>query len=76
MAIEEAGSAALHRGRRELVSKTSGRAVKALTDTQLASLVPKLVRTRRDKARTVAERQRRELRGQGCAARRDTAEGR
>ena len=53
---------ALTAGERELVSKTSGRAVKALTDTQLASLV-KLVRTRRDKARTVAERQRRELRG-------------
>ncbi|MDB5489815.1 MAG: hypothetical protein JWQ58_3530 [Reyranella sp.] len=53
---------ALTAGERELVSKTSGRAVKALTDTQLASMV-KLVRTRRDKARTVAERQRRELRG-------------
>ena len=56
---------ALTAGERELVSKTSGRAVKSLTDTQLASLV-KLVRTRRDKARTVAERQRRELRGKAA----------
>jgi hypothetical protein len=57
---------ALTADERELVKKSSAAAVRSLTDTQLASLV-KRTRDRRDRARTVAERQRRELRGKARA---------
>jgi hypothetical protein len=46
----------------DLVEKSRARAVRSLTDSQLAALV-KRMRVRRDKAKTVAERQRREMRG-------------
>ncbi len=47
---------------RELVEKSRPPVLRSLTDSQLATLL-KRMRVRRDKARTVAERQRRELRG-------------
>lgn len=53
---------ALSADERELVDKSRPPAVRSLTDTQLATLV-KRMRGRRDKAKTVAERQRREMRG-------------
>ena len=53
---------ALSADERELVDMSGARAVKSLTDAQLSSLVKRL-RTKRDRARTMAERQRRELRG-------------
>lgn len=53
---------ALSADERELVDMSGARAVKVLTDAQLSTLVKRL-RTKRDRARTVAERQRRELRG-------------
>jgi len=46
----------------ELVDKSRARAVRSLTDSQLSTLV-KRMRVRRDRAKTVAERQRREMRG-------------
>lgn len=65
---------ALNTGELELVEKSRARAVRALTDSQLAALVKRL-RVRRDKAKTVAERQRREMRGKarprGAAPTRD-----
>ena len=57
---------ALSRDERELVEKSRPPAVRSLTDSQLATLV-KRMRVRRDRARTVAERQRRELRGKATA---------
>lgn len=57
---------ALSADERELVDMSAVRAVKSLTDAQLSTLV-KRVRTKRDRARTVAERQRRELRGKAKA---------
>ena len=57
---------ALSADEREIVGKTSAAALKSLTDSELASLV-KLTRARRDRARTVAERQRREIRGKAAA---------
>jgi len=53
---------ALAADERALVDKSRPPAVKALSDSALASLV-KLTRARRDRARAVAERQRREMRG-------------
>jgi hypothetical protein len=53
---------ALSTDERELVEKSRPAAVRSLTDSQLGTLV-KRMRVRRDKAKTVAERQRRELRG-------------
>ncbi len=53
---------ALSADERELIDLSGARVVKALTDTQLSSLV-KRTRTKRDRARTLAERQRREMRG-------------
>lgn len=53
---------ALSTDERELVHKSRGPAVRSLTDSQLSTLV-KRMRVRRDKAKTVAERQRREMRG-------------
>lgn len=53
---------ALTESERELVGMTGVRAARALTDAELGRLVKRL-RTRRDRARTVADRQRRELRG-------------
>jgi hypothetical protein len=53
---------ALSADERELVDMSGARAVKSLTDAQLSGLVKRL-RTKRDRARTMAERQRRELRG-------------
>ena len=53
---------ALSADERELVDMSGARSVKAMTDTQLSNLQKRL-RTKRDRARTVAERQRRELRG-------------
>jgi hypothetical protein len=57
---------ALSADERELIDLSGARAVKALTNAQLSSLV-KRTRTRRDRARTVAERQRREMRGKSRA---------
>ena len=57
---------ALSADERELIDMSGARVVKALTDAQLSSLV-KRTRTRRDRARTLAERQRRELRGKSRA---------
>jgi hypothetical protein len=51
---------------REFVEKSRLPAVRSLTDFQLATLL-KRMRVRRDKARTVAEQQRRELRGKATA---------
>ena len=53
---------ALTESERELVAMSGVRAARALTDTELNRLVKRL-RTRRDRARTVADRQRREMRG-------------
>lgn len=65
---------ALSTDERELVGKSRPPIVRALTDSQLATLV-KRIRVRRDKAKTVAERQRREMRGKtrprGAKASRD-----
>lgn len=57
---------ALSADERELIDLSGARVVKALTDAQLSSLV-KRTRTRRDRARTLAERQRREMRGKSRA---------
>jgi hypothetical protein len=57
---------ALSTDERELVEKSLPPALRSLTDFQLATLV-KRMRVRRDRARTVAERQRRELRGKATA---------
>ncbi|HTE81634.1 MAG TPA: hypothetical protein VK634_13180, partial [Reyranella sp.] len=51
---------------RELVEMSRPPALRVLTDKQLATLL-KRMRVGRDKARTVAERQRRELRGKATA---------
>jgi len=51
---------------RALVEKSRPPALRALTDKQLATLL-KRMRVGRDKARTVSERQRRELRGKATA---------
>lgn len=53
---------ALTEDERELVEMSGVRAARALTDAELNRLVKRL-RTRRDRARTVADRQRREMRG-------------
>ncbi|HQS13944.1 hypothetical protein [Reyranella sp.] len=53
---------ALTESERELVATTGVRAARSLTDSELNRLVKRL-RTRRDRARTVADRQRREMRG-------------
>jgi hypothetical protein len=53
---------ALSESERELVEMSGVRAVRAMTDAELNRLVKRL-RTRRDRARTVADRQRREMRG-------------
>jgi hypothetical protein len=53
---------ALTEDERELVSLSGVRAARALTETELNRLLKRL-RTRRDRARTVADRQRREMRG-------------
>lgn len=57
---------ALSMDERELVEKSRPPALRALTDKQLATLL-KRMRVGRDKARTVSERQRRELRGKMTA---------
>lgn len=57
---------ALSTDERELVEKSRPPALRSLTDSQLATLV-KRMRVRRDKARTLAERQRREMRGKAAA---------
>jgi hypothetical protein len=57
---------ALTADERELVAKSRQPALQALTDTQLAILL-KRTRERRNRARTVADRQRRELRGKARA---------
>lgn len=57
---------ALSADERELIDLSGARVVKALTDAQLSSLV-KRTRTKRDRARTLAERQRREMRGKSRA---------
>ena len=53
---------ALTESERELVGMSGVRAARSLTDAELNRLVKRL-RTRRDRAKTVAERQRREMRG-------------
>ena len=57
---------ALTADERELVDKSRAGAVQSLTDAQLAALV-KRMRDRRDRAKTVADRQRREMRGKASA---------
>jgi len=57
---------ALSAGERELVEMSRPMALRALSDSQLA-IVQKQLRARRDRARTVADRQRRELRGKAPA---------
>jgi hypothetical protein len=57
---------ALSADEREIVGQTSAAAMKSLTDSELANLV-KLTRARRDRARTVAQQQRREIRGKAAA---------
>ncbi len=57
---------ALTADERDLVAKSRPPAIKALTDTQLATLL-KRTRERRNRARTVADRQRREMRGKAAA---------
>jgi hypothetical protein len=57
---------ALSTDERELVEKSRPPALRALTDKQLATLL-KRMRVSRDKAKTVSERQRRELRGKATA---------
>ena len=66
---------ALSADERELVAKSRPPALQSLTDTQLATLL-KRTRERRNRARTVADRQRRELRGKAAGARRDAEQGR
>ena len=53
---------ALSADEKELVAMSGVRASRSLTDAELSRLVKRL-RTKRDRAKTVAERQRRELRG-------------
>ncbi len=53
---------ALSADEKELVGMSGVRASRSLTDAELSRLVKRL-RTKRDRAKTVAERQRRELRG-------------
>ncbi|KAF0099316.1 MAG: hypothetical protein FD144_3929 [Rhodospirillaceae bacterium] len=53
---------ALSADEKELVGMSAVRASRSLTDAELTRLVKRL-RTKRDRAKTVAERQRRELRG-------------
>jgi hypothetical protein len=57
---------ALTADERELVAKSRPPALQSLTDTQLGTLL-KRTRERRNRARTVADRQRRELRGKARA---------
>jgi hypothetical protein len=57
---------ALSTDERELVERSRPPVLRSLTDSQLATLV-KRMRIRRDRARTVAERQRREMRGKATA---------
>jgi hypothetical protein len=57
---------ALTADERDLVAKSRPPAIKALTDVQLATLL-KRTRERRNRARTVADRQRREMRGKAAA---------
>jgi len=57
---------ALTADERDLVAKSRPPALQSLTDTQLATLL-KRTRERRNRARTVADRQRRELRGKARA---------
>jgi hypothetical protein len=57
---------ALTADERDLVAKSRPPAIKALTDAQLATLL-KRTRDRRNRARTVADRQRREMRGKAAA---------
>lgn len=59
-------SRALSTDERELVAKSRPPALQSLTDSALATLV-KRTRERRNRARTVADRQRRELRGKATA---------
>jgi hypothetical protein len=57
---------ALTADERDLVAKSRPPAIKSLTDAQLATLL-KRTRERRSRARTVADRQRREMRGKAAA---------
>jgi hypothetical protein len=57
---------ALTADERDLVAKSRPPAIKSLTDAQLATLL-KRTRERRNRARTVADRQRREMRGKAAA---------
>src|SRR5215467_6285911 len=57
---------ALTADERDLVAKSRPPAIKSLTDVQLATLL-KRTRERRNRARTVADRQRREMRGKAAA---------
>lgn len=57
---------ALSADEKELVGMSGVRASRSLTDGELGRLV-KLLRTKRDRAKTVAERQRREMRGKSRA---------
>lgn len=57
---------ALSADEKELVGMAGVRASRSLTDTELSRLVKRL-RTKRDRAKTVAERQRREMRGKSRA---------
>ena len=57
---------ALSADEKELVGMSAVRASRSLTDAELTRLVKRL-RTKRDRAKTVAERQRREMRGKARA---------
>ena len=57
---------ALSADEKELVGMSAVRASRSLTDAELTRLVKRL-RTKRDRAKTVAERQRREMRGKASA---------
>jgi hypothetical protein len=57
---------ALTADERDLVAKSRPPALQALTDAQLATLLRR-TRDRRNRARTVAQRQRREIRGKAAA---------
>jgi hypothetical protein len=57
---------ALTADERDLVAKSRPPAIKSLTDAQLTALL-KRTRERRNRARTVADRQRREMRGKAAA---------
>jgi hypothetical protein len=57
---------ALSADERALVDRAHPAAVRSLTDLELAGLVRRM-RERRDRARTVAQRQRREIRGKAAA---------